>query len=150
MIVGVKPSFGVMVKRGFARHCPNCGGGHLFVHWFRMEERCPTCGIKFEREEGFFLGAFLINFAVGEGLIAVLLFGYVILLSAHQHVSVPWFIAAGIVLSVLATLLFYPFSKTIWSALDIAMKPLDDKELAQAAQYRETTTGPPAEAGGPG
>src|SRR5579864_1330424 len=136
-MVGVKPSFGVMVKRGFARHCPNCGGGHLFVHWFRMEERCPTCGIKFEREEGFFLGAFLINFGIGEGLIAALLFGYVILLSAHQHVSVPGFIAAGIALSVLATLLFYPFSKTIWSALDIAMKPLDANELAQAAQYRE-------------
>lgn len=146
----MKPSFGVMVKRGFARRCPNCGGGRLFVHWFRMKERCPTCGIKFEREEGFFLGAFLINFAIGEGLIAVLLFGYVILLSAHQHVSVPGFIAAGIVLSVLATLLFYPFSKTIWSALDIAMKPLDEKELAQAVEFTRETPGPPAEAGGPG
>jgi hypothetical protein len=66
----------------------------------------------------------------------VLLFGYVILLSANQNVSVPAFIAAGIAMSVAATLFFYPFSKTVWSALDIAMKPLDDKELAQAAQHQ--------------
>ena len=145
----MKPTFGTMVKRGMVRHCPNCGGGHLFVHWFRMVERCPTCGIKFEREEGFFLGAFLINFAIGEGLIAVLLFGYVILLSANKDVSVPAFIAAGIAMSVVATLFFYPFSKTVWSALDIAMKPLDDKELADAAAHQVPhATEPPAEAGG--
>jgi len=132
----MKPTFGTMLKRGLVRHCPHCGGGHLFVHWFRMLERCPTCGIKFEREEGFFLGAFLINFGIGEGLIALLLFGYVILLSANQDVSVPAFIAAGIVMSVVATLFFYPFSKTVWSALDLAMKPLDDNELAQAAQHQ--------------
>jgi len=67
----VKPSIGTMVKRGMVRHCPHCGSGGLFAHWFRMVERCPRCGIKFEREEGFYLGAFLINFAIGEGLIAV-------------------------------------------------------------------------------
>src|SRR5690348_4443157 len=139
-----------MVKRGMARHCPNCGGGHLFVHWFRMVERCPTCGIKFEREEGFFLGAFLINFGIGEGLIAVLLFGYVILLSANQNVSVPAFIAAGIAMSVVATLFFYPFSKTVWSALDLAMKPLDDKELAQAAQHQHDSEDGGAGGGRPG
>jgi uncharacterized protein (DUF983 family) len=141
MMVAVKPTFGTMLKRGLARHCPNCGGGHLFVHWFRMVERCPRCGIKFEREEGFYLGAFLINFAIGEGLIAVLLFGYVILLSANQNVSVPAFIAAGIAMSVVATLFFYPFSKTVWSALDIAMKPLEEKELAEAAQHQHHREG---------
>jgi uncharacterized protein (DUF983 family) len=133
----VKPALGTMLKRGLARHCPNCGSGKLFRGWFKMAERCPRCGIKFEREEGFFLGAFLINFAIGEGLIAVLLFGYVILLSANAHVSVPGFIAAGIGLSVAATMFFYPFSKTVWSALDLAMHPLEDQELAQAAQHNQ-------------
>src|SRR5258708_29053297 len=138
-----------MLKRGLVRHCRTCGAGHLFRHWFRMVERCPQCGIKFEREDGFFLGAFLINFGIGEGLIAVLLFGYVILLSANQHVSVPGFIAAGIGLSVAATLFFYPFSNTIWSALDIAMKPLQDKELTQAANYQRQHHGDAAEDGRP-
>ena len=130
---GMKPTLGTMLKRGLARHCPNCGSGGLFHRWFRMAERCPRCGIKFEREEGFFLGAFLINFAVGEGLIAVLLFGYVILLSANANVSVPGFIAVGIGLSVIVTLFFYPFSKTVWSALDIAMHPLEAHEVEEAA-----------------
>ena len=46
------------------KHCPRCGGGHLFDGWFRMKERCPTCGVRFEREPGFFVGAYFINFAV--------------------------------------------------------------------------------------
>ena len=138
-MVDVKPTLGTMLKRGLVRHCPNCGSGGLFDHWFKMAERCPRCGIKFEREEGFFLGAFLINFAIGEGLIAVLLFGYVILLSANADVSVPWFIAAGIAMSIVATLFFYPFSKTVWSAIDLATHPLEDKELAQAAEHQTDT-----------
>jgi uncharacterized protein (DUF983 family) len=137
----VKPTFGSMLKRGMLRRCPNCGAGGLFRRWFRMAERCPRCGIKFEREEGFFLGGFLINFAIGEGLIAVLLFGYVILLSANANVSVPLFIAAGIAMSLAATLFFYPFSKTIWSAIDLATHPLEDKELAQAKEHAQE---PPA------
>ncbi|MBV8690286.1 MAG: hypothetical protein JOY57_01400, partial [Actinobacteria bacterium] len=66
------------------------------------------------------------------------LFGYIILLSANKDVSIPAFIAAGIGMSIAATLFFYPFSKTIWSALDLAMKPLDDKELAEAIAHRQT------------
>ncbi len=35
-----------------------------------MHERCPTCGMRFAREEGFFTGAYLINFAITEGLMS--------------------------------------------------------------------------------
>ena len=37
-----------------------------------MAERCPRCGMRFEREEGFFLGAYVVNFAVTEGLLSLL------------------------------------------------------------------------------
>jgi hypothetical protein len=37
-----------------------------------MYERCPTCGLKFEREDGYFLGAMYIGYGLGIGAIAVL------------------------------------------------------------------------------
>ena len=97
-----------------------------------MVERCPRCGIRYEREAGFFLGAFVINFAVGEGLIGVLLFAFVFLESTNTHVSTTAYILGGILAAVLAALFFYPFSKTVWSALDLAMNPPEADELAEA------------------
>jgi hypothetical protein len=37
-----------------------------------MNERCPACGLKFEREDGYFLGAMYIGYGLGVGAIAVL------------------------------------------------------------------------------
>ena len=36
-----------------------------------MVDRCPGCGMRFSREEGFFIGALFVNFAVTEGLLFV-------------------------------------------------------------------------------
>lgn len=55
-----------IIVRGFANRCPNCGGRTLFppgAH-FKINDRCPTCGLKFNRGEGFFLGPFVINYGV--------------------------------------------------------------------------------------
>jgi hypothetical protein len=37
-----------------------------------MYERCAECGLKFEREQGYFLGAMYIGYGLGIGVIAVL------------------------------------------------------------------------------
>ncbi|HWJ99035.1 MAG TPA: hypothetical protein VNQ33_12805, partial [Acidimicrobiales bacterium] len=66
-----KPEWPTLLWRGFAKHCPRCGGGHLYRNWFRMKERCPTCGYLFEREPGFFVGAYFINFGIVEGFLFV-------------------------------------------------------------------------------
>jgi hypothetical protein len=34
-------------------------------------------------------------------------------------------IAAGAVISVVLPILFFPFSRTLWSAIDLAMRPLE-------------------------
>ena len=68
---GSRARFGRTIGRGLIRHCPNCGQGRLFRRWFRMVDRCPRCGHQFDREEGFWLGAYVINFAVTEGALGV-------------------------------------------------------------------------------
>ena len=94
-----------------------------------MAERCPGCGYRFEREEGFFLGAYVVNLAIVEGVLLVLtVVPLIFLLNRDPEASVAGIVAAGLVAAVLAPLAFYPFSKTIWTAIDLIMRPADAGE----------------------
>jgi uncharacterized protein (DUF983 family) len=123
---------GRMVARGMVRHCPRCGTGHLFTSWFRLRERCPGCGLRFEREEGFWLGGYVINFATGEAGILVLLAVLIGLLANHQPVNAVMFVAIGVVLATVGPVVTFPFSRTTWSAIDLIMRPLSPEERVEA------------------
>ncbi len=60
----------------FYQLCPRCREGKIFRRsvWLfpPMHERCPACGLKFEREAGYFLGAMYISYGLGLGIIAIL------------------------------------------------------------------------------
>lgn len=88
-----------------------------------MVERCPGCGHRFEREAGFFLGALVINFAVTAGLLAGLMGVMIgILASGGDTSGVIPIVAIAAVETVLVPVFFYPFSKTTWSAIDLALR----------------------------
>ena len=125
-----------MLWRGARKHCPVCGGGKLFSRWLNMQERCPTCGFKFEREEGFFLGAFVVNVAVTEACLLVCLVAGVALTLPDPPVLK--LAVAGVTAAVLVPVLGYPFSKTLWSAIDLAMHPLETWEEAEQIVRRPT------------
>lgn len=128
-----KPEWGLLLRRGLTKRCPRCGGGHLYDGWFRMKDRCPTCGLLFEREPGFFVGAYVINFAITEGLLLALVMGFVFWKNANPDAGVGGPVVAAIVIGVVAPIAFYPFSRTIWSAIDIGMTPLELAEIVDAA-----------------
>ncbi len=118
-----------MIGRGLVKRCPLCGGGGLYTGWFRMRERCPGCGYLFEREEGFFLGAYVINLGVTEGLLIVGgIIPLIIFLSGNPEASVIPFIVVGLAVAVVAPIAFYPFSRTLWAAIDLIIRPVDAKE----------------------
>ena len=56
--------------------CPRCRTGKIFRKsvWLfpEMYERCVACGLKFEREDGYFLGAMYIGYGLGVAAIATL------------------------------------------------------------------------------
>lgn len=62
----MKVTHGLIVTRGLSNRCPNCGGRHLFKSGkpFELADACPDCGLKFEKDEGFFLGAMSLNYGV--------------------------------------------------------------------------------------
>ena len=132
------PPWPKLLLRGLVRHCPRCGSGKLFRNWLTMVPNCPRCGLRFEREEGFFLGAYVVNF--GVMLIAMAAFiGIGIALTLPD--PDPFKLAAGgIVVAIVVPILFYPMSRTFWSAIDLWMKPLEPAEIASARASASTPT----------
>lgn len=114
---------GRLLRRGIARRCPVCGGGRLFRRWFTIVERCPRCGFPLERIEGHWIGALGMNTIVTSGAVLVA----VVVGVALTHPDGPVGVAVGLVVTtaVVVPLAFYPVSKTLWSAIDLAMRPLE-------------------------
>lgn len=112
-----------MLARGVTRRCPRCGSGGVFASWFRMRERCPGCRLRFERENDFFLGAYVVNLGVTEGLLFVGLFAYILAAAGDPDLRLAPVLGVALVLAVAGPLVFFPFSRTIWAAIDLAMRP---------------------------
>ena len=126
-----------MVMRGLTGRCPLCGGRGLFVRWFTLRERCPTCGLRFDRkpEEAFFLGAYTLNLGLVLALLCIDLFLYGLAVGDVVPLP-PWTLVVGaVIMAVVVPLLGYPASKTTWSAIDLAMHPLDPVEQAEAIAH---------------
>jgi uncharacterized protein (DUF983 family) len=112
---------GRLIGRALRRVCPVCGRGRVFASWFRMVERCAVCGYRFTREEGYWTGALIVNMAVAEAWFAVL-FAAIVLVTMPNVAWVPLLVAGAVTNTVLPAL-FYPFSKTLWMALDLHFHP---------------------------
>ena len=129
MAAAERPSPGRMLGRGLVKHCPLCGSGGLFTGWFRMRERCPRCRYLFEREEGFFLGAYVINLAITQGLLLLLgIVPLIVVLNSRPDQSLVPIVVGGLAAVLAGPLAFYPFSKTIWTAIDLILRPVDAPE----------------------
>lgn len=123
-----------MFLRGAVGRCPVCGSGHIFRRWFSMAEVCPRCSFHFERVEGHWIGALGVNTVVVMGLMFVVLMG-VSLLSFPDPPpgALVW---AEIGIAAIGPFLFFPASRTTWSAMDLLMRPLTPGELDPAFLVR--------------
>lgn len=84
-----------------------------------MVKRCPCCAYVYEREEGFALGASVINLIFGQFVAVAFL--VVSLMLTWPDPPVARLAALGVGLAIAAGVFFLPFSKTIWAALDLTM-----------------------------
>jgi uncharacterized protein (DUF983 family) len=124
-----------MVGRALRRRCPRCGGRGWFTGWFRRVDRCRTCGYKYERAPGFVLGEVTMNTIVTFGLLAaVIVTG---LIAWYPDVPVAPLMVAALAVAIVVPVVFYPFSSTLWAAVDLAMHPLDAAAVADAASHAE-------------
>lgn len=143
------PAYGAgpfrMLARAMRKRCPRCGSGGLFHSWFKMRDRCPRCGYRFVREEGFWLGGYVINFAVAELALGVVLIALLVVLITGRTPRTWVWIVAGVSTQFVVPALFFPFSRTVWAAFDLIMHPLEAFEEADAIAARATLPPPPPE-----
>jgi uncharacterized protein (DUF983 family) len=91
----------------------------IFLGFPKMHPRCSSCDLKFEREEGYFLGAMYISYALA--LVTIVGLGFIL------WAATPWSLQR---ITVWAILLFLPlapaltlFSRVLWIYLDWAIDP---------------------------
>ncbi|HET9310073.1 MAG TPA: DUF983 domain-containing protein [Actinomycetota bacterium] len=104
------------LARGLRKRCPRCGERDTFVSWFAMRTACPRCQWRFEKEEGGYLGAMVLNYVVAIGLWLVILVVGLILTLPDLPVLALTLVSVAVL--VLVPLAFFPRSKTIWAAVE--------------------------------
>jgi uncharacterized protein (DUF983 family) len=104
--------------------CPRCRSATIFRSSFyrgfpKMHDRCPVCGLRFNREPGYFLGAMYISYGLGIAVVAA--FGAIFWLLTKWS----WFR-----IGFWSVLLFLPFApmltylaRVLWIYLDQKLDP---------------------------
>src|SRR5215813_13223074 len=127
------PSLGVVLARALRLRCPRCGNSRLYEGWFRMRERCPACGLRYEREQGFFVGAIYVNYAIT----AVLGLGSVILLDSVIGLALWQQLAIAIPIMLVAPLVFFRHARSLWLGIGYLASSLDERLGRQATRRPE-------------
>ena len=110
---------GRALRRGIALRCPRCGETPLFRGWFTMAPACALCGLRFERAQGYFVGAIYVNYAVTT---VIALAGYFILWG-YTGISTGAQLALWLPFVALFPLWFFRYSRSLWLALEFALNP---------------------------
>jgi uncharacterized protein (DUF983 family) len=107
--------------------CPHCLQSRLRKEnsWFDFKEGCKRCNYRYEREEGYFLGApWMINYPLTS--VISIAAGVYFYRYTEIHSS-----ALAALLSVIAIgvgAFFYPYARAIWMVGDHIIHPLQDKD----------------------
>ena len=128
-----EPTKGEAVWRGATKQCARCGERKLFRRWVSMVERCPRCGHKFERSDGYWLGSIMMNMSVTFFVFLVVFFGGL----AITWGDTPWFglLIVTLAINALFPVFFHPFSRTLWVGMELAARPLEPQEIVDAAAF---------------
>jgi uncharacterized protein (DUF983 family) len=103
--------------------------GRLYRSPFRMNTHCSYCGLVYEREQGYFIGAIYINVIATESLLLGTLLIYALITgTVNQTILTVLF-----VLAIVLPLLFYHHSRSLWLCLDHILNPLE-RQIARDAE----------------
>ena len=127
-----RPSTRQVLARGLRLRCPRCGQSALYLGRFRMAEACAACGLRYEREAGYFVGAIYVNYAVTVAVAAgaVLALDWVIGLTLTQQLLI------GIALAALVPLAFFRYSRSLWLSVDYLVTSFDEQRERERRRQR--------------
>src|SRR5207244_3717352 len=108
-----------ILNRGLRLLCPRCGRAPLFRGFFTMHERCGVCGLVFEREQGYFVGAIYVNYAATVGITVA---GF-LLLDSYSDLSIGTQIVLWSVFGITFPLFFFRYSRSLCLSIDYVFNP---------------------------
>ena len=117
-----------LFRRALRLRCPHCGGGPVFVTWSHLVPNCPVCGLGFERgEQGYWLGAYFFNLTAMEAVFTIWVVGFLL----WTWPDPPWelFRITTMALMLIVPVAFYPYSKTVFLAFDLLIRPPSDEDF---------------------
>lgn len=96
--------------------------------WFEVTPVCPACAFRLLREEGYFTGAMALNLVLA-GILFLIGFLVTLVLTLPDPPVVQMQLIGGTFM-VVFPIVFWPFSKTFWIALDLTLDPKKANDLA--------------------
>lgn len=126
------------------QRCPRCRRGKMFRGVFAMNDPCPVCGLLFQREEGYFLGAMYVSYALSAAVLLPMFFATMALFPEAD----PLLLTLGVMVA------YWPFvpavfrySRAVWIYIDRLVAPGESsaggyeklrlKEIAEQARGRD-------------
>jgi uncharacterized protein (DUF983 family) len=129
-----------IVARGLTRRCPLCGSPGIFEGWFRQVERCPRCNYPTNRVEDQWIGSLGMNIIVSFALlVAVIAVGFTV---TYPDPPVAVLLVVSVAVAGLFPVFFFPISRSLWSAIDLAMRPVDPDDDVDPRYLPPTRHGP--------
>ncbi len=119
------PAQTVSAAAGIRRQlCPRCRQGRIFrLPVYRgplaMVDNCPVCGLRFEREQGYFLGAMYVSYLLSIPPVLLL----IVLIWRLSGWPFDWAIAAAFVAYLPFVPLVARFARVVWMYLDQSFDP---------------------------
>jgi uncharacterized protein (DUF983 family) len=121
-----------MLGRALTLRCPNCGSRGVVAGWLKMAERCPVCGLRIEREGNDYLtGSVMLNIVLAELIFVIVLVAYLLAVWPRVNWDVLQIVAPLAMAA--APFVLFPFSKLVWLAADLSLRPLRRGELPGSA-----------------
>jgi uncharacterized protein (DUF983 family) len=98
--------------------CPRCFEGRVYEGLLRMHRECPRCGLLFQREPGYFLGAMYFSYALA--ILAALPLCLTLLVAG---VPALWNALASSALIAVVSPLVVRYSRVLWLHFDHRIDP---------------------------
>jgi uncharacterized protein (DUF983 family) len=109
--------------------CPRCEKGDLFEaknpyklgKMFAMNTHCSECGVKYEKESGFFYGAMYISYMINMALFVIATISWYLFFDGHMDWRI--YISTYVALTIFFVPMIFRYSRAIWLIIMIKYQP---------------------------
>lgn len=94
----------------------------MYCGFLSMNDRCPTCGYVFGREEGYFTGAMYLSYLIGLGVVFALIGILWPFWPSHSLGALGALLGVASLAYLLFVPLVYRWSRVVWLHLDYVVE----------------------------